>query len=367
MNNRHLLFALHQMPGIGWKTIRKIVSHFERLDDIRNLKPREWMQFGFTPGRSEQIGSALRELSERTVEDWCAKYDRAGIRWVTVWDSEYPSLLKETADPPWLLYGMGDFSLTGRLCVAMVGTRTPTVYGKLTAERMSESLAKAGVCVVSGMARGIDSMAHEGALRGKGSTIAVVGCGLDTVYPPENKALFQRIAEQGLLLSEYPLGTLPRAGLFPQRNRIIAGLGVGVVVVEAALQSGSLITADLALGYSRDVFAIPGPINSAKSQGTLKLIKFGAKMVTTPEDVLEEYVGRISLEQSAYIKDTNETLKYLAEDERKIYNLLASGPKTIDQLLQQSQFTFGHLHAVLINLLMMRRIVELPGSAYTIP
>ncbi|WP_372814076.1 DNA-processing protein DprA [Paenibacillus sp.] len=367
MNNRHLLFALHQLPGIGWKTIQRLVSRFETLDDMRTLEPREWTQFGFTPGRAGQMSSALRELSERTLEDWLARYEREGIRWLTVWDADYPALLKETADPPWIIYGKGDFSLSGRLCIALVGTRTPTVYGKLTAERLGESLANAGVCVVSGMARGIDSLSHEGALRGKGGTIAVLGCGLDTVYPPENKALFHRVAEQGLLLSEYPLGTLPRAGLFPQRNRIIAGLSVGVVVVEAALQSGSLITANLALDYSRDVFAIPGPIHSAKSQGTLKLIKDGAKMVTSPDDIMEEYASRIASEHSAYIKDTKETLGIMAEDERKIYELLESGPKTIDQLLGQSQFTFGHLHAVLINLLMMRRIVELPGSAYTIP
>ncbi|WP_281887658.1 DNA-processing protein DprA [Paenibacillus sp. YYML68] len=369
MDNRHVLFGLHQLPGIGWKTLRLITERFEQLDHIRTLEAADWQQLGFTPVRAAQLHQTIaahENISESWLEQQLARYEQHGIQWVTVWDDDYPSMLKETADPPWLLYMKGDKSRLHTLSVGVVGTRTPTVYGKTTAERLSEELAASGICVVSGLARGIDSQAHIGALRGRGSTIAVLGHGLDHVYPAENKQLFLRIASSGLLLTEYPLGTKPVAGLFPQRNRIIAGLSEGVMVVEAAVRSGSLITAELALDYSRDVFAIPGPINSPKSQGVLQLLKSGAKLVTSASDIMEEYAGRLDMEPSTHMPYTNEPNTALTKDERRICDLLANGPLTIDQLLMHTQFSFGHLHAVLINLLMMRRIVELPGSAYTI-
>ncbi|MEK8130244.1 DNA-processing protein DprA [Paenibacillus filicis] len=366
MNNRQYLFALHQLQGIGWKTIHQIVTRLSSLEDLGSMEASDWMELGFTPGRSRALSALRHSLNDGQLGQALERYEQAGIRWLTIWDEDYPEMLRETADPPWVLYVRGNLDLLGRLCIGVVGTRTPTVYGRTSAERLSYDLSRAGVCIVSGLARGIDSIAHEGALHGKGGTVAVLGCGLDTVYPAENKGLFQRIAREGLLLTEYPLGTKPHAGLFPLRNRVIAGLSSGVLVVEAAVRSGSLITADLALGYSRDVFAVPGPINSPKSQGTLKLIKDGAKLIASSADVLEEYGHRIDLQNSAYSNDTHTVGQKLSADESLICELLVSGPLTIDQLLQQSQFTFGHLHAVLINLLMMQRIVEIPGTAYTL-
>ncbi|WP_159884422.1 DNA-processing protein DprA [Paenibacillus puerhi] len=366
MDNRHCLFALHQLQGIGWKTIQQIMMRLSSLDDVDMMEAADWMELGFTPGRARSLSTLRNSLRDGQLESAVSSYEQAGIRWMTVWDDDYPELLRETADPPWILYTRGDLSLLNRLCIGVVGTRTPTVYGRTSAELLASELSAAGVCVVSGMARGIDSVAHEGALKGTGRTVAVLGCGMDTIYPAENRGLFQRIAREGLLLTEYPLGTKPHAGLFPLRNRIIAGLSAGVLVVEAAVRSGSLITAELALGYSRDVFAVPGPINSPKSKGALKLIKDGAKLVASAGDVLEEYGNRIDLQNSAYSKDTQTASQKLSSDESLICELLVFGPLTIDQLLQQSQFTFGHLHAVLINLLMMQRIVEIPGTAYTL-
>ncbi|NTZ18224.1 DNA-protecting protein DprA [Paenibacillus sp. JMULE4] len=367
MNNRLVLFALHQMQGIGWKTVAGLVRQFPELSDIMMLKYVDWLELGLTPVRSEQVIKGMRELESGQMDRKLKLYEDRQIGWTCLWDADYPGLLRETAAPPWILYYRGHLELAHRPCIAMVGTRNPTAYGKVTAQRLSASLSSAGLCVVSGLARGIDSAAHEGALREAGGTIGVLGCSMEQVYPPENKLLYRRISEDGLLLSEYPLGTKPRPGLFPQRNRIIAGLSLGVVVVEAALNSGSLITADLALEASRDVFAVPGPITSPKSQGTLHWLKLGAKLVTGPEDILEEYRVRISFDQKTNIKPMVDTGSVLPADEQRIYDLLSLKPMNIEELLAQSQYKFGHLHSVLINLLMMQRIVELPGSVYTVP
>jgi DNA processing protein len=275
--------------------------------------------------------------------------------------------LKQTSQPPWVLYYKGNLQLLQRPSIAIVGTRVPTVYGKNTAEQFARTLARAGLCVVSGMARGIDSMAHKGALNEKGGTIAVLGCGVDIIYPLENNILYYEIARKGLILSEFPFGTEAQPGLFPLRNRIIAGLSVGTLVVEAALKSGSLITADQALDESRDVFAIPGPINSPKSQGTLTLIKAGAKLVVCAEDIIEDYRHLIT-PKSGTITPLNKEASYeeLNEDEQKIYNLLSTEPTTFDALLEESQTNFGHLHTILLSLLMKKQINQLPGAAYSI-
>ena len=289
---------------------------------------------------------------------------------MTVRDEAYPEILRQIPQPPWVLYYKGNLSLLKKPVLAIVGTRTPTVYGIKTAEELACSLSHSGFCVVSGLARGIDSAAHTGALKGNSGTIGVLGSGLDRVYPPENLPLYRAIAEKGLLLTEYPLGTPAHPGLFPQRNRIIAGLSLGTIVVEAAARSGSLITVEFALDASRDVFAVPGPVHSPKSQGTLDLIKKGAaKLITSVNDIIEEYTHLLSPAAPAnrqHIKQNNVPgFAGLTEEERKIYELLCSMPRTIDELLEQSQINFGHLHSVLLSLLMKKKIRELPGCIYT--
>ncbi|CAG7603203.1 hypothetical protein PAESOLCIP111_00576 [Paenibacillus solanacearum] len=366
MNNRDLLFALHHMAGIGFKTISRLTETFTQLTDMLAFTKDDWIGFGLQAAKAEVLWKGLDALEPQRLEATMKQYTERGIGWITVWDDSYPQLLLETASPPWIMYYIGDIALMSQPCIGIVGTRTPTAYGRTTAERLAQSLSANGFCVVSGLARGVDSAAHEGALREKASTIAVLGCAINEVYPPENKPLYRNIGTKGLLVSEYPIGTKSHPGLFPQRNRIIAGLSLGIVVVEAAEKSGSLITADLALDESRDVFAVPGPITSPKSQGTLSLLKQGAKLVTGAQDIMEEYAGRICLERSAYINHTTETTVPVGEDEQKVLDLLACKPMGVDELLTQSQFTFGHLHSVLINLLLTRRVVELPGSVYMI-
>jgi DNA processing protein len=362
-----MLMALHQTEGIGWRTIQKLVALFPQLSDVLTWTHQDWVQAGLSQGKANQLLERLQGMNEQALTVLHQQYEEQGVSYVTVWDEAYPELLKQTTQPPWVLYYKGDVDLLQKPCIAMVGTRTPTAYGKKVAEQLAEALAASGLCVVSGLARGIDSCAHEGAVNRQGGTIGVLGCGINQVYPPENKLLFDKMTTRGLILSEYPLNTKPQPGLFPQRNRIIAGLSLGVVVIEAALRSGSLITADQALEESRDVFAVPGPITSPKSQGTLSLLKQGAKLVTSADDITEEYVHRISLDKTAYAKIRQETSGNLTPEEQRIVELLHYKACHIDELLVQSQFTFGHLHSVLLHLQMKKRILELPGSVYTVP
>ncbi|MEF3304803.1 DNA-processing protein DprA [Paenibacillus sp. GYB003] len=361
MNDRNVLFGLHELAGVGWKTIERLVTGAAgALTGLLDAEPADFVRFGVKPPIAAAIG-------ERLTADFIAErlevYARAGVSFVAETDMHYPPLLREIAQPPWVLYYKGDLRALERPCIAMVGTRSPTAYGRKVAFELARDLAASGVCVVSGLARGIDACAHRGALVRQGSTAAVLGCGADFAYPLENASLYTDIAEKGVLVTEYPLGTEPRPGLFPQRNRIISGLSLGTVVVEAASRSGSLITADQALEQSRDVFAVPGPITSPKSSGTLELIRQGAKMVASADHILEEYRGLAHMGASKA-----ETAAAQAEpasgDERRLLDLLSGAPVTFDELLALTGMEFGHLHSVLLNLILKKNIAPLPGSAY---
>lgn len=366
MKNQTVLLALHEMDHIGWKTIRKLASRFPRLEDIMGAPSNELSELGLLP---KQIDQVTKGLSETYILNTGDKYEQSEIRPITIYDSRYPELLKETSQPPWVLYALGDLTKLAKPMLAVVGTRTPTVYGRRIAEGLCADLSEAGVCVVSGLARGVDGAAHQGALRGEGGTIAVLGCGVDIVYPREHAALYREIREQGLLLSEYVPGTAAQPGLFPLRNRIISGLSLGTVVIEAALRSGSLITADQALEESRDVFAVPGPVNSPKSMGTNALIQQGAKLITSADDLLEEYKHMLPSRTNGLPPNTEKVMQKppLSPEEERIYGIISCGPVTIDSLLEQSQATnFGHLHAILISLQIKKMIEQLPGSTYII-
>ncbi|PZE22465.1 DNA-processing protein DprA [Paenibacillus xerothermodurans] len=364
MNNRSILIALNHLPGIGWKTIQQIVAQFPCLADALALQPDQWKELGMLSSKAHSITAALRQVTPAYLMQLLDRYNSHGIQILTIYDEEYPVLLTQTAQPPWVLYCHGKVHLLNAPCIAVVGTRTPTVYGRKIAEQLSGELASASVCVVSGLARGIDTAAHCGALSQSGGTIAVLGCGIGQVYPRENHQLYERILKEGLIISEYPLDTKAHPGLFPQRNRIIAGLSQGVLVVEAALRSGSLITADQALEESRDVFAVPGPITSPKSQGALSLIKQGAKLVSDVSDILEEYPQWIAGRATTNSNYAQQTQSNLSADEQTIVSLLQNQAMSIDELLVSTEFTFGHLHSLLLNLLLTKRVEQLPGSLY---
>jgi DNA processing protein len=270
----------------------------------------------------------------------------------TVADPEFPQSLLNTIDPPLLLYVKGRTDLLNRRSLAVVGSRNATTQGIRNAEAFSKAISDAGFCIVSGMAHGIDTAAHRGGLEGAGSSIAVVGTGLDKVYPAANRDLAHRLAQTGTLVSEFPLGTPPLATNFPRRNRIISGLSQGCLVVEASVQSGSLITARMALEQGREVFAIPGSIHSPQSRGCHALIKQGAKLVENAQDILEE-LGYSN------IPATSET-----SPEHPLFVHLGFDPLDLESLAQRSGLTIAELSAILLQLELDGFVASLPGGLY---
>jgi len=283
----HDWLCLSLIPRLGPVGARKLLDAFGSPNAVFEADMQELAAVdGIRPGQLEGF-SRLDECRVLAAKQLDGMHELGG-EILTRDDSRYPELLREISDPPLVLYALGDTTLSGSLCVAMVGARSATTYGRRSAAVLAENLAAYGVTVVSGMALGIDTEAHRGALRNGGATIAVLGSGLNVVYPPQNRQLYEHIKDCGLLLSEYPLGTRPDGFRFPARNRIIAGLSRGVVVVEAARRSGSLITAQLALDYGREIFAVPGQIDSMKSEGAHWLLREGAKLVASAKDIVEE-------------------------------------------------------------------------------
>lgn len=287
MVERDLLIAFHQIPGVGWHTIHRILqSGWDFVQPITSTWIEAWRHLGLKQRTLEQI-------QKKWSFNWVKKVKRElyfrNIHSITFFDKTYPTMLKEIAQPPWVIYGRGDLSLFLENTIGIVGTRKPTRYGIEVTQYLTERLVDMKWCIVSGMAYGIDGVAHQTALRAGGKTIAVLGTGVDVVYPKRHQLLYKELIQKGLVISEMPPGTQPHPGLFPLRNRIISGLSYGVLVVEAAQRSGSLITADYAMEQGREVFAIPGSIFSTQSQGTLYLIQQGAKCVRHESDIMEEF------------------------------------------------------------------------------
>ncbi|WP_339063344.1 DNA-processing protein DprA [Tepidibacillus marianensis] len=270
MNERDLLIYLHTANGVGWKTLERLTISFESLQLILDAKPIELsMLAGIDLSIAESIYSHLSKVPITLFQERVEQWKQQGIQILTMKDVEYPRSLKEIAQPPWVIYSKGNIELLHEPALAIVGTRNPTTYGITVTEKLAKDLSQYGWTIVSGMARGIDRIAHETTLSNEGTTIAVLGSGIDVIYPKENQRLYQRLTQKGLVISEYPPETSPIPGYFPQRNRIISGLTKGTLVVEASLKSGSLITAQHALDQSREVFAIPGMITSKRVLGLI--------------------------------------------------------------------------------------------------
>jgi DNA processing protein len=330
------------------------------------------------------VGAARAETlaAELAAPDWrseLAQAERAGVRLVTFVDPEYPAFLKEIHDPPLVLYVQGDPAALGYSAVAVVGTRSPTMYGRETARRLSFQLAQAGVTVVSGLARGIDTEAHMAALQAKGRTVAVIGSALDAIYPAENRALAARIAaEGGAVVSEYPFGRQADRQTFPMRNRIVSGLCGGVLVVEAGLTSGTLITANQALEQGRSVLAVPGRIDSPSAQGCHRLIRQGAKLAESLDDILEELqtlpgarrappsaaalASSAGAGQGLHAAPARVAAPPLDEQERKLLEALGDEELSVDALIQASGLPAGAVGARLMGLEMKRLVRRLPGQ-----
>ena len=352
------LIALHSINGMGCQRLRSILEHYNWQAQLAWEDYRNWREIKFLPK-----GSAEALISARMAIDMDSQYEiflAFGASVITLNDEFYPSLLKKIYDPPVLLFYLGELPKEDDICIAIVGSRRATVYGKQVAEVFSRDLAQENIWITSGMARGIDSVCHKAAIEAGGKTLAVLGAGLDIIYPPENKNLYQEIRENGAVISEMPLGTAPLARNFPMRNRIISGLSRGVMVIEAGDKSGTLLTVDRALEQGRDIFAVPGPVTSALSRGTNNLIKQGAKPVTTAKDVWEEYYPesrRNNVKAVKKIANNNDPL------EEKLTELLKE-PLHFDELIGKVQLTPDKLAAALTMYEIRGIIKQLPGKYY---
>jgi DNA processing protein len=387
--------ALLETPGVGRETARRLLQAIGTPQAVLQTPTEAICRvLGSASAQAQTIAQGLAtaytrsaELIHRT-EHWLQASDRRHI--CALGDAHYPPALLEIADPPLLVYLEGRIELLGAMSIAVVGSRRATVQGIENARHFSAELSRAGMAVVSGLALGIDAAAHEGALQAVGSTIAVIGTGLDEVYPPRNRALTQQIQAQGLIISEYAIGTPALKEHFPQRNRIIAGLSRGTLVVEASLPSGSLITARLATESGRDVFAIPGSIHAPQSRGCHALIKQGAALVESADDVLEglawspvtqrkkapsHHQASLPLampehfEPSASVYPTTSAAKpalaaQLSEHQTAFLHLLGHDPQTLDTLTVRSQMATPQLLALLMELEIQGVVECLPGGFY---
>lgn len=356
-----VLAGLDACPGLGWKKIKQIISYDDKWEYAMGFCISDWQKRGIS---LKLANSIMKVLNENWLTEYIHVMQKKKIQIIPYFDEQYPPLLKEMDTPPWMLYAIGNVSLLSKMSISIVGTRNPTNYGRKVSEMLVKGLCEADVTVVSGLAKGIDGICHQSALNSGGGTIAVLGTAIDVVYPREHARLYEQISKSGLIVSQYPIGTSSHPGLFPQRNKIIAGLARGTVVVEADVKSGSLITADRALEYNRDVFAVPGPITSPKSRGCLDLLKQGAKIVTCASDILEEYninIGTILCKEICGSEQNK-----LTDDEWRIYHMLEQGELSFDELLILTTWDFGHLHSVLLSLIMKKVAAQLPGSVYSL-
>jgi DNA processing protein len=354
---------LSLVPGVGALSQGALWRNRPNPEELLSLGSRELEALGIGPDAAEAIRSRRYRPMADEVADWSA---RENCRLLVRGIDPYPALLGEIYDPPLVLYCRGRPEALSLPSVAIVGTRRPTYYGLQVAEGLANDLGRRGVAVVSGLARGIDSAAHRGCLEAGGTTIAVLGCGIDVVYPREHHQLSRRIAGSGLLISEFPPGTSPAPQNFPVRNRIISGMTLGTLIVEASEYSGSLITARLAMEQNREVFAIPGNLTSPQSFGPNFLIKQGAKLVQVWRDIVEELPAGVRQEILAK-EDTRRQrapeLDLLTPEESGVLEMLACDHAThFDTLVQKSGGTVPRLSELLLRLEMQGRIRQVPGN-----
>jgi DNA processing protein len=340
---------------------RRLLEHFDTPEKALHATPD---QLAGVRGISSSVIDSLRDFDYRPVaERECRAVEKWGGKIVNFLQAEYPKALLEIPDPPPFLYVAGEIG-PPEPAVAIVGSRHASPYGLATTMKLARELAGHGITVVSGMARGIDAAAHRGALEAGGATVGILGCGIDVMYPRENRRLFEEMAAKGGLISEFPMGTTPLAENFPRRNRIISGMSRGVLVVEAVENSGSLITARLALDQGREVFAVPGNISSRGSLGTNNLIKDGAKLVTGIADILAELPACHRKPDATH--GTTAPSFSLTPREAAIYSLLAEAPLHIDDIVVKSTLPVADIAGILLHLELKGAITQLPGKHFAV-
>ena len=368
MTSREAYIALNMVDGIGPIRVRALLERFRQPQAILSATRAELMQ---VDGVGDEVARSITNWRETVdLDGELQRIEKAGVQVVTREDAEYPRNLREVYDPPIILYVKGALSERDALSIAIVGSRRTTLYGQEMARKLAYQLARVGVTVVSGLARGIDTAAHKGALQAKGRTVAVIGCGIDTVYPAENEKLANEIVEKGgAVVTEFPFGVKPDRQNFPMRNRIVSGWSLGVVVVEANLTSGALITASQAAEQGRQVFAVPGRADSILSRGTNKLIKDGAKLTEDAEDILSEFeylLPKNAARPAEAAPDgcgTEPALK-LNDLEQKVMAQLGREETAIDDIIRASGLTTASVSATLLALEMKRLVRQLPGKLY---
>jgi len=374
MNEKLYWLALNMVPGVGPITYRNLVARFHDPEQVFAASARELASIA---GIGEKTIRAIKEFpAARMAAEELKKVEDLGGGILTLCDQGYPKNLLQIYDPPPLLYVRGELEQGDPPMVAMVGSRRGSFYGRTVTKRISKELSTAGVTVVSGMARGIDTSAHLGALEAGKGTVAVFGCGIDVIYPPENKKLFFDIIAHGAVISEFPLSTPPEGKNFPRRNRIISGVSLGVVIVEATADSGSLITASHALEQGREVFAVPGNVGMATSKGTHKLIKQGAKLVEEAQDILTEilpqYGGTIKKDDLLTKAEGGPLARspsapapaVLSDAEDDIFQLLSHNPLHIDEISRMSQMEIRRVSTILLELELKGVISQLGGKMF---
>lgn len=360
MEEIEALIILNSIEGVGFVKLKRLKENFGNFAKVVSQGEGDLAKIeGITKTLAAKIKKAFRDF-DLTKEFKLIKEN--GVSLLTPEDENYPDNLKEIYDPPYLLYIKGKIKKTDKNALAIVGSRRASYYGLSTAEKFAFALASRGITVVSGMARGIDTQAHKGALKAQGRTTAVLGSGLANIYPEENRELAEEITQQGTLVSEFPMETVPFRQNFPRRNRVISGLSKGVIVVEAADKSGALITADFALEQGRDVFAVPGKVDSFTSRGTHSLIKQGAKLASSVGDILEELRLDIFSPKGENNKPVYEVV--LEDREKKFFELLSDEPKHIDELIRESGLGITESSDILLKLELRGLIRQLPGKMF---
>lgn len=345
------------IKGIGNKTKQQIRSKVKTAEELYNIEETALKKMEVPKETAHKI---LQSVKEWNLEGEYAKLTDRQVKFYTIFDKSYPSGLKEISAPPYALYVKGELPQEEQLSVAIVGARECTTYGEMMARQYAETLADAGVQIISGMARGIDGVSQKSALEAGGKSYAVLGSGVDLCYPREHYALYTRLQQQGGVISELPLGTGPLAQFFPARNRIISGLSDVVIVIEAKEKSGSLITADMALEQGKDVYALPGPCNSILSKGCHNLIRQGAGILLSPKELLLE----LGIFHKKKVKNATENEILLESPEKLVYSCLDLYPKSLNQILEETELTIPSLMQIIISLECKGFIKEISKNYY---
>lgn len=364
MDAREALVALNLIEHVGPVRVRQLLEHFGDAPAILGASKHQLMQ---VRGIGEDTAEAIAGWEKRVdLKGELQRIADFGCHVLTQEDADYPESLRQIYDPPIVLYVKGALSAKDKNAVALVGSRTTTHYGIEVARKLAYQLAYLGVTVVSGGARGIDTAAHQGALAAKGRTVAILGTGINLIFPPENRDLFERIASSGAVMTQYPFNRKADKQSFAIRNRIVAGMTLGTVVVEANLTSGALITSNFATEYGRQVFAVPGRIDSPRSKGCHELIKKGAKLCEGAEDILSEFEYLFPSSNRAPAPNETGVLPAigLSENEQSVYDALDAEEKSIDEVIRKSGLPSSAVSVALLSLEMKRAVRQLPGKLF---